>query len=220
MNPAGKIWMRISTAGSCNSSAPPQYSDCTHSVFLEKKSKTIIETSQSGCRQGFTLLELIVVMVLISLTASFAVPRIQSGLDANELKTAARRFIGLVAETGQEARSKRIALELRFDVTQHLFTAVAVGPDTPAEEKYISAKAQIDESVRVVDIISAHGDKMVSSGDLEILFSSRGYVDKTIVHFRSDNGDELSVTLSPFLGVTRVLEGYVSLDDDRFTVSR
>jgi prepilin-type N-terminal cleavage/methylation domain-containing protein len=184
----------------------------------------VLDTSESecrACRQGFTLIELIVVMVLISLTASFAVPKIRAGLDANELKTAVRRFIGLVAETGQEARSKRVALELRFDADEHLFTTVPVAPDTSVEEKNIYAKAQIGESVEVVDIASAHGDKIThSAGDLTIRFSSRGYVDKTIVHFRGDNGDELSVTLSPFLGVTRVLAGYVSLDDDRFTVTR
>lgn len=174
--------------------------------------------------QGFTLIELIVVMVLISLTAAFALPRIRSSLYTNELKATARRFIGLVAETGQEARSKRITVELRFDAGDNVFTAVPAtsGTDTSwAESEREYPKVRVDESVQVVDITSAHGDKITrSSGDLVIRFSSRGYVDKTVVHFRGDSGDELSVMLSPFLGVTRVLEGYVSLDDDRFVISR
>ena len=164
--------------------------------------------------EGFTLIELIVVMVLISTVTAFAIPKLRSSLFTDQLRATARQFIGLVAETGQEARTSRSAVELRFDREQHLFTAApAAGriADAPLE-RY--AELRLAESVQVVDITSAHGGKK-TVGELVIRFSSRGYVDKTVVHLRDDSGDELSVILSPFLGVTRVLEGYVSLEDDR-----
>ena len=166
-----------------------------------------------GIEDGFTLIELIVVMVLISTVTAFAIPKLRSSLFTDQLRATARQFIGLVAETGQEARSSRSAVELRFDREQHLFTAApAAGgiADAPLE-RY--AKLRLAESVQVVDITSAHGGKK-TVGELVIRFSARGYVDKTVVHLRDDSGDELSVILSPFLGVTRVLEGYVSLEDD------
>ena len=167
-----------------------------------------------GIEDGFTLIELIVVMVLISTVTAFAIPKLRSSLFTDQLRATARQFIGLVAETGQEARSSRSAVELRFDREQHLFTAVpaAGGIADASLERY--AKLRLAESVQVVDITSAHGGKK-TVGELVIRFSSRGYVDKTVVHLRDDSGDELSVILSPFLGVTRVLEGYVSLEDDR-----
>jgi general secretion pathway protein H len=68
----------------------------------------------------------------------------------------------------------------------------------------------------MTEIRTAHGQADISV----IRFSSRGYTDKTVVHFRDDNGDELSVMISPFLSATRVLEGYVSLEDDRITLLR
>jgi len=153
-------------------------------------------------------------MVLISTVTAFAIPKLRSSLFTDQLRATARQFIGLVAETGQEARTSRSAVELRFDREQHLFTAApAAGriADAPLE-RY--AELRLAESVQVVDITSAHGGKK-TVGELVIRFSSRGYVDKTVVHLRDDSGDELSVILSPFLGVTRVLEGYVSLEDDR-----
>jgi len=166
--------------------------------------------------QGFTMIELIVVMVLITMMTAFAIPKIRSSLFTDELRSTARRFIGLVSEAGQDARVKRSEIRLRYDRQQHFFTTGPVEGKTLQDRVRQYPKVVVPESVEVVDISSAHGGKK-NQGDLEIRFSSRGYVDKTVVHLRDDGGDELSVILSPFLGVTRVLEGYVSLDDDLFT---
>lgn len=166
--------------------------------------------------RGFTLVELIVVMVLISLTVSFAVPQIRSALFTNELTSAVRRVVGLIAETGQEARLKRTAIVLRYDRDQHLFTAApAAGEGEEGIKKY--QEVRLADSVQVTDIEAAHRQ---DSSDLTISFDARGYVDKTAVHLHHDNGDELTVMLSPFLGITRILDGHVSLDADRMTLTR
>ena len=171
-------------------------------------------------KQGFTLIELVVVMVLIALTTAFAIPKIRSSLFTNELRSTARRFIGLVADTGQQARSKRIAVDLRFDREQHVFTSAPVIGITEHDTGRVYPEVKVADSVQVVDIVSAHEDKLAAGlGKMVIRFNSMGYVDKTVVHLRDDDGDELSIILSPFLGVTRVVEGYLSLDDDRFTLA-
>ncbi len=161
--------------------------------------------------QGFTLVELIVVMVLISLTAAFAMPQIRSTLFADELKSAARRFVGLVTETAQEARLRRSAVLVRFDKDEHRFTAAPAQSNGEISEKKYS-QVQLADSVEITDIEAAHRE---TNPDLTILFDQRGYTDRTAVHFRQDNGDELTVMLSPFLGLARILEGHVSLDDER-----
>jgi prepilin-type N-terminal cleavage/methylation domain-containing protein len=178
--------------------------------------RDVLNSEPKTSPAGFTLVELIVVMVLITMMTAFAIPKIRSSLFTDQLRATARKFIGLVAETGQEARSKRTEVKLRFDREQHLFTtAPAAGiAEDDTIKRYPTVR--VSESVQVVDITSVHSGKK-TLGELVILFSPRGYVDKTVVHLRDDGGDELSVILSPFLGVTRVLEGYVSLDDDRFT---
>lgn len=179
-----------------------------------------MRTSTAGsCERGFTLIELIVVMVLISLTAAFAMPQISSALFGNELNTAVRRFAGLTAEVGQEARLRRTAMTLRFDRSQGLFTAAPVGNGSGEEggSEKTSSALRLDESVQVADITSAHGG---ASEDMTILFDAHGYVDKTAVHFRHEDGEERTVLLSPFLGVTRILDGRVALDEDRIVLNR
>jgi len=168
-----------------------------------------------GSEQGFTLIELIVVMVLISMMSALAFPKIRSTLFTNQLRATARRFIGLVAATGQEARSKMIEVQLRFDPEQHRFITAPVSATATEFPERNFAEISVPESVQVVDVTSVHGGRK-SRGELVIRFSPQGYVDKTLVHFRdNDEGEELTVFLSPFLGVTRVFEGYVFLDDDR-----
>ncbi len=88
-------------------------------------------------QKGFTLIELIIVMVLISLTTSFALPRIQANLYTNELSATAQRFVGLVTQAGQEARAKHVAFTLRFDAEANAFLAMPVtsGPETEEKKK-------------------------------------------------------------------------------------
>ena len=164
---------------------------------------------------GFTLIELIVVMALIATMTAFAIPKIRSSLFTNQLRATARQFIGLVSETGQQARSQRQPVLLRFDRKEHSFTTAPESKIVKDATKNFSS-IRVGDSVHVVDITSAHGGKK-DLGTLAIRFSKRGYVDKTVVHFRDDDGEELSIILSPFLGVTRIFEGYVSLDEDRFS---
>lgn len=170
-------------------------------------------------QKGFTLLELIIVMVLISLTASFAVPKIQSSLSGNTLRATAQGFVSLVTETAQEARAKNTAFMLRFHADTKTFVArpVMTEPETREEEQdkaYLRIK--LDDSISL-----AGGENQQDEDEMnEIHFTSRGYTRKAVVYFEDESGEQVSVLLSPFLGVARIRDGHVSLEDDRITVSR
>jgi general secretion pathway protein H len=173
-------------------------------------------STAGSCERGFTLVELIVVMVLISLTAAFAMPNIRSALFADELRSAARRFVGLAATSAQEARQRRTAVQLRFDEDEHRFLAAPARTDGLISEKQYG-QVRLAASVEVTEIETAQSE---AGTDQIILFDQRGYTDRTAVHFRQDNGDELTVLLSPFLGLARIREGHVSLDDERILLEQ
>ncbi|WP_339138521.1 MAG: type II secretion system protein [Candidatus Electrothrix sp. GW3-4] len=174
-------------------------------------------------QRGFTLLELIIVMVLISLTASFTLPRIQSSLYTNELRATAQRFVGLVTEVAQEARAKHTAFFLRFDADEKAFLVLPASSEPETEEgkgKKNSLQAKLDESVTLEGIETQQHEASTGIDDTGIFFTTKGYTRKAAIHFEGENGDQISVILSPFLGVARILKGHVSLEDDRMTVSR
>ncbi len=173
-------------------------------------------------KKGFTLIELTIVMVLISLTASFALPKIQSNLYTNELRATAQRFVGLVTEASQEARAKNTEFSLRFDAQANAFLAVPGTSKAKTEEETSNAylRAKLDDSVTLAEIETQREGESERTDDTGIIFNTRGYTRKAIIHFKGDTGDQVSVILSPFLGVARILEDNVSLEDDRMTISR
>jgi general secretion pathway protein H len=178
--------------------------------------------------RGFTLLEIMMVMVVLTMVTAFAMPRLRSALFSDQLKATARQLEGLVVEMGQEAIRSQSEQLLHFDLERKLVWSSSVKPDkgkdpdavwdtTPVweEDKALQARRlTIPESVRVVDISSASAGKR-SSGTTVIRFSTKGYVDKTLIHLRDDEGRDLTLILSPFLAVTRVLDSYVEIEDEK-----
>ena len=69
--------------------------------------------------RGFTLLELMVVMVLLTMITAFAMPGLRSALFSDQLKATARQLIGLVVETGQEAVRSQAEQLLHFDLERN-----------------------------------------------------------------------------------------------------
>ncbi|WP_457572840.1 prepilin-type N-terminal cleavage/methylation domain-containing protein [Desulfolithobacter sp.] len=161
---------------------------------------------------GFTLLELLVVMVLIGIMTVLAVPRLYSTLLTDPLKSSARRLIGLVAETSQQAVRSPQGYYLHLDLGEGRVWASAESEEveTPADQ---AALLHLPEQVRIRDVVSAHGGRR-SMGSTTIWFSRKGYVDKTLIHLQDRDGNELTLLLSPFLAVTRIFTGYLELTDE------
>jgi len=168
-----------------------------------------------GCAraQGFTLIELIVVMVLIAVMTGLAAPRISSFLFSDQLKTTARKLLNLVAETGQNALRDQLPYVLSFDRDRHRFLARAIGASEDGRP-VAETRLTVPDDVQLVDIVSAHGG-MRKDEKLELVFYPEGYVDQSVIHLRDDEGRELTIFVSPFLGSLRVLDGYIRLDDEQ-----
>lgn len=157
-----------------------------------------------GNDHGFTLLEMIVVMVLIAIVSGFTLPRIHSSLLADHLRSTARRIAGMATTVSQEAMRRHSPALLHIDLEKgRLWYELESGDD---EEGRAKSSMDIPESVRVTEVASRHGGA-ASLGDLAIRFSAKGYVDETLVRLRDEDDREATVVLSPFLGVVRVLDG-------------
>jgi len=167
-------------------------------------------TSGAG---GFTLVELMVVMVLITIVTAFSLPAIRSSMFSDQLRATTRRLIGLISEASQDAVGRHIPSQLNFDLEQNIvwLSDVSDQPDNAnAPPRY---QLVLPDSVWVADVATAHGGK-VGQGTAKLLFSNKGYVDRTFIHLRSDDGRNMTLMLSPFIAVTRVADSYVELDTE------
>jgi general secretion pathway protein H len=162
--------------------------------------------------KGFTLLELIVVMVLIGIVTSFTVPRIADFLFADQLKGTVRKLVGLINQTSLLAQQRQVSYLLTYDAGQHRFK---VEPEQQEEAGKDAGERigglPLARSVTVKYLWSWYGGTR-SAKEFVIRFSKNGYIEPTIIHLQEEGGDELSVVLSPFLGKVRIVDSAVAPD--------
>ncbi len=182
--------------------------------------------------RAFTLLELVVVMMLIALATSLAIPQVANFLYTDQLKASVRKLVGLLARSSLLAqerqqphllkyieRERRFVLEpeKRLDLDQSLKKDERRERERTAVERKDNERKDGDlrltGSVSLRDVWSLYGGTK-SVGEIAIRFNAGGYVEPTIIHLREEGGKEISVVLSPFLGRIQVVDSYVSPDKD------
>jgi len=171
-------------------------------------------------QKGFTLLELIVVMVLIAITVTLTVPKISNFLYTDQLKVAVRHLVGLINQSSQLAQRQQAPYLLRYLEGERRFV---VEPEQKKEtDRKIVDKdgrerkesgLRLAESVQVRDFWSWYGGTRTAA-EFVIRFTKNGYVEPTVIHLRESGGKEISVVLSPFLGKVQVVDRYVVPDKD------
>ncbi len=167
------------------------------------------KVTQGG--RGFTLLELVLVMVVISLFIGMALPRLPDISGARIQKTARK-----VAITLQTARMRAITLRryyrVEFDVDAEGVMVSYFGP----EGNFIEDDAvgpYHTKDADIVDMITSTRDKVIE-GTGFIYISPRGFIEPSMIHLRDMRGRDITVSPAPAGGRIRILEGYVDLDSE------
>ncbi|MDY0390892.1 type II secretion system protein [Desulfobulbus oligotrophicus] len=161
---------------------------------------------------GFTLVELIVVMSLIAVMAAFAVPQVAGFLFADQLKGSVRKLVGLIHRTSQLAQQQQVPYVLVYHQKERTFTALPekIDPDSLVEQK--NNQLQLGDAVDVRDFWSWYGGTQ-QPDTYAIRFTEAGYVEPTIIHVNKDDDAAFSVILSPFSGKVQVISGHVQPDN-------
>ena len=160
----------------------------------------------SGPQRGFTLLELTIVVLLLSLFASLTIP-VLSRFGRDDLAWSARRIAGTVQFLFNEAaisgREHRLAIELQ----RNRLTAKVVEDDgeTFNLERW-EKRLVLPVNVKVKDVRVA-GRGVFSTGSATIRFLPGGFLEESLIHL-SDQEKDLTLRFNPFTGATEIREGY------------
>ncbi len=162
-------------------------------------------------RQGYTLIELAVVIVLIGLMLAVSIPRFRYSVLTDNLKSTTRRIVGVVKSIRNEAIREQNVFFLHFDIGSNRFW---IDSDAMTEEERELAREKAFElppDVRVIDVWSRdRGKKAVDKA--VIRFSKKGYVEQTAIHLGAEDGREFTLVLSPFLGTIKIYNKYVDFE--------
>jgi len=157
--------------------------------------------------KGYTLIELIVVIVLLGLMLGITVPKFRQAILSDSLDATSLRIIGLVEDLRERAISNQVSYILHFDMREKKLWSFA---GTASEEEQEAAKERAYElppDVEIVDIWSWSGGKLYDEATIH--FSRKGYVEQSMLHLQSQDGRQLSLELTPFLGSIKIHDGYV-----------
>ena len=161
-------------------------------------------------KSGYTLIELIVVIILLGLMFGLVVPKFRQAVLSDSLDATSLRIIGLIENLRERAVSDQISYVLHFDIRSRELWAFA--SDATAEEQETARERayQLPADVIIEDIWSWSRGKIYD--DATIQFSKKGYIEQSMIHLQSEDGRQLSLELTPFLGSIKIHDGYVDFD--------
>lgn len=162
--------------------------------------------------KGFTLIELIVVISLISIMLFFAIPRFQSNVLSDSTKEVSRWILLKIPYLKEKAarEQKKYILHVSLDSNSLWITHEAM-----ALEDLESAKKngyQLAEDIRLLDVEYPDQEK-ISVGQADIYFNEKGYSDKAIIHLENDDNEKFSFLIEPFLLRVRLYDHYEEFGD-------
>lgn len=161
-------------------------------------------------RHGFSLVELAVVILLISITLMFALPRLPELPLIDPAGTAARWIIVNVRDLKQRAvrEQRQYSLHVGIDGNRFWITHEAMTD----EERQAAEKNdyRLPGALRVAEVQYPDATRQLS-GQADIAFHEKGYSDRVMLHI-TDGQDRMSFQIEPFLSRVKVYDRYVGFE--------
>lgn len=166
------------------------------------------KTSING--KGYTLIELVVVIILLGLIFGLILPKFRTSVLRDSLNASSLRIIGLVENLREKAISDQLSYILHIEIREKKLWYFA---STASEEEQEWARERayyLPADIEIEDIWSWSSGKLYD--EATIFFSKKGYIEQSMIHLQSDDGRQLSLELTPFLGSINIHDGYVDID--------
>jgi len=151
---------------------------------------------------GYTLLELIVVMVILSISLYFFMPSLKK---PSNIKAVARRVITMSGHL--RSMAVRTQEKQGLDFHANGFTA---GVSKKTETEILDEEESSKQSIPLPDNVSM--EVSYPNGDVKssgvINFYPTGYADPAAIHLTKDGYDYITLVVEPFLSKIRIYEEY------------
>ncbi|HEY6871898.1 MAG TPA: prepilin-type N-terminal cleavage/methylation domain-containing protein [Geobacteraceae bacterium] len=161
-----------------------------------------------NCRHGgFTLIEMVVVLVVISLVAVLVVPLLPS-TDAARLRTSARSLGAVIRYLGDRSVTTKTSYRMTLDLADNTITVKKVvnGEETAPGDPFFDRRL-LAEGVTIEDVAIPRLGKL-GEGSVNVDFGVAGLGEFVMIHLKGAKDRHFTVTAIPEGGRVEVLEGY------------
>jgi len=174
--------MRILKTGNCDDSIHHQASNCG----IDTKKKYLVPVTE----RGFTLLEIIIVIFLISIMLTLAFPSF-STVGESKLKSDAKKIASILRYLNDSSVSTKESFSLRVELREKLI--YYTGPDGEKKERF--------DSISAVELQSKG---IVTEGELIIIFGPSG-ASEAVRFLLSRNEKAMTVDFNPVSGRVKII---------------
>jgi general secretion pathway protein H len=163
--------------------------------------------SQNRRKRGFTLIEMAVVIVIISLVAMLVLPLLPS-TDAANLRRSARSLAAVVRYLGDRSVTTKNPYRMLLNLTDNSITVKKAvnGEEVPPEDPFF-ARNILADGVTIEDIEIPRLGK-ISYGEVSAEFGVAGLGDFIVIHLKGVKDSHFTITALPGGGRVEAREGY------------
>ena len=174
-------------------------------------STPMLKTGTWRKNRAFTLLELVIVLFIITLFATIAIPRIQVFISHGDTNKAVRQIRGVARYLAGLACSTRVHYHLNYDLSKGTswVTRRDGGGDFTEHTGALTRSFTLPPGVTFRDVITPRG--IHTEGTAYTEFFPTGWIEDTMIHLEGD--DVISLKILPITGEIKVYEGYVKEEE-------
>lgn len=149
--------------------------------------------------QGFTLLELIVVILLLTILLGFAIPAFRDHSLADSPEGAARQLVSAVNRLKIAAIDRQSTHTLHLDLDRRLLRVTRADENANEDtDRAPSSEWPLPEDLRISQV-RLPGDGDVRSGTAFIGFYPQGYSDRAVIHLAGRDAPPIALVIEAFL---------------------
>lgn len=185
-------------------------------LFLPKSKSRFLRsrtppTSFSDVGRGFTLIEIAVVILLISIMLLVAVPRLPDSPLTDQTRKTKRWVILKVQDLKERAVRDQKTYTLHVGIDSKRLWITSDDMSEESKEQAEKNALKLDEDLKVLDV-EYPGDQRVESGRADIAFFAKGYSDRAIIHM-ADMDTRFSFHIEPFLSNVKLYDAYTGFEE-------
>jgi prepilin-type N-terminal cleavage/methylation domain-containing protein len=165
----------------------------------------------AGAKRGFTLIEIAVVILLISIMLLVAVPRLPDSPLTDQTRKTKRWVILKVKDLRDQAVRDQKIFILNVGLESNRLWATNDGMAEESLQTAVDDGLALSGDLKLRDV-EYPGDHKIDSGLAEIRFFPKGFSDRAIIHM--DDGDQsYSFQIEPFLSTVKVYDGTIGFEE-------
>jgi len=169
----------------------------------------MFRVGRSNEPQGFTLVELAVVLMILAVVLGLVLPEASSFLFRSDLKASSRRLAGAVSYARSQAMLEGRLWELTLDLDTASFWAAALDKEGSSSDLDTVRKRTLAGDVRFMDVKKLPDETMRAAGRVVLHFHPKGLVEPAVIHLAGPGKQIQTIFVKAFNGRLVARDGYL-----------